>query len=229
MTKTIVHTPTGNLQASISFYKKLQFKLLSEVDPTLFTDGRVIVEINPDRYARAGLKMFAEDWSAVVESMSAFTNVIAIENGFLLSDPNNVKVYLQQSFFNSYDTPGESFGITGNFAGISIETTDMQRSLAFWEKLGFQRNMGGVEQGWMTLMNADDMNISIMNTLSCPHLFFNPSFTYFNAGHNLDNIKKIREAGISITEEITHFNKEGIVDNIIIRDPGGFGFFVFND
>lgn len=46
---------------------------------------------------------------------------------------------------------------------------------------------------------------------------------------NLAIIQKIRDLQIPITEEITHFNKEGIVDNIIIRDPGGLGFFIFND
>jgi len=53
--------------------------------------------------------------------------------------------------------------------------------------------------------------------------------TYFNGKQNLKVIEQIRNNGISITEEITHFNKEGIVDNIIIRDPGGYGFFIFSD
>jgi hypothetical protein len=42
-------------------------------------------------------------------------------------------------------------------------------------------------------------------------------------------IQKIRDLNIPITEEITAFNTECIVDNVIIRDPEGFGFFVFND
>lgn len=46
---------------------------------------------------------------------------------------------------------------------------------------------------------------------------------------NLAVIKKIRELNIPIVEEISTFNKEGIVDNIIIRDPGGYGFFIFSD
>jgi len=53
--------------------------------------------------------------------------------------------------------------------------------------------------------------------------------TYFNGKQNLEVIEKIRNNAIPITEEITHFNKEGIVDNIIIRDPGGYGFFIFSD
>jgi len=73
------------------------------------------------------------------------------------------------------------------------------------------------------------MAVSFMQPNSCPHLFFNPSMTYFNGKNNLPIIAKIREAGILITEEITHFNQEGIVDNIIIRDPGGYGFFIFSD
>ena len=32
-----------------------------------------------------------------------------------------------------------------------------------------------------------------------------------------------------ITEEITCFNSEGIADNVVLRDPGGTGFFIFND
>ena len=53
--------------------------------------------------------------------------------------------------------------------------------------------------------------------------------TYFNGGNNLAVIQDIREAGIPITEEITQFNDRGEVDNVIIRDPGGYGFFIFND
>ena len=45
----------------------------------------------------------------------------------------------------------------------------------------------------------------------------------------MEIIEKIRELNFPITEEITHFNDQGIVDNIIIRDPGGFGFFLFSD
>ena len=45
----------------------------------------------------------------------------------------------------------------------------------------------------------------------------------------MEVIGKVRELGIPIAEEITHFNKEGLVDNIIIRDPGGYGFFIFSD
>jgi hypothetical protein len=68
-----------------------------------------------------------------------------------------------------------------------------------------------------------------MKPQTCPHLFFNPSLNFFNGEDNISIISKIRSLDIPITEEITHFNKENKVDNIIIRDPGGYGFFLFND
>ena len=73
------------------------------------------------------------------------------------------------------------------------------------------------------------LNVSFMVPNVCPHLFFNPSFTYFNSGKNPEIIAKLREAKVPIKEEITLFNPNGEVDNVILQDPGGFGFFVFND
>ena len=227
---TILQTPTNNLSQSLDFYKKLNFKILSAENPTLVTDGNAIIEINPDRFARAGVKFYKNNWDSTVEQLKKITNVLSIENGYLLSDKSGVWIYLMES--NStvkFDLSEVENSTLGNFAGLSLETTDIQKSIEVWEILGFSKTMGSIEQGWVAYENQDKMGVSFMQPNSCPHLFFNPSMTYFNGKDNLSIIAKIREAGISITEEITHFNKEGIVDNIIIRDPGGYGFFIFSD
>ena len=67
--QTLVHTPTSKLANSIEFYSKLNFKMLSEKEPTLFSDGKVIIEINPHREARAGLKLFKTSWSDEVKKL----------------------------------------------------------------------------------------------------------------------------------------------------------------
>ena len=153
-----------------------------------------------------------------------------IEGGYLLSDSSGSRVYLMEGESGlSFQAAESSDAVLGNFAGMSLETTDIHRSVGLWEALGFEKGMGSVEQGWVTYTNADQFTVSFMKPNSCPHLFFNPSLTYFNSGKNPEVIEKIRALGIPITEEITAFNKEGIVDNIIIRDPGGYGFFIFND
>lgn len=227
MNKTIIQTPTPDLEKSNDYYSRLGFKKLSD-EPVLFTDGKFILEINPERTARAGLKIYSDDWSKTVSKLREMTSLIETENGFLASDPNCVWVYLVEGNLE-HDTGEKSFGATGNFSGISIEAVDVERTVAFWEAVGFEKGMGDMSQGWAVYSNGSDIDVSIMKTGMCPHLFFNPGLTFFNSGKNLDNIAKLREADIPITEEITCFNKEGIVDNVIINDPGGLGFFVFND
>ena len=231
MTKhTVVHTPTNDLEQSKDFYSRLKFEKLSDSSPTVFTDGKALVEINPDRFARAGIKVYGEDLSEEIASLKKVTEIMETENGSIASDPNGIWLYLSESDFGvEYETKKESFGITGNYAGLSIEALDVEKTIAFWEAAGFKKSSGDISQGWAMYSNGSGGDISIMKPLMCPHLFFNPGMTYFNGGKNLTNIGLMREAGIPITEEITHFSSDGVADNVIIRDPGGYGFFIFND
>ena len=227
---TIIHTPTPKLKESLSFYQRLGFSILSEAPSLLLSDGQFLLEINPDRYARAGIKLVRESWGEVVAKLEKHTTVSKIDGGFLLGDPSGVSIYLiEKENPVTLSLSGISPAILGTFAGISLESNDLSRSIGIWELLGFEKTMGSLEQGWVAYKNEDEMTLSFMRPNTCPHLFFNPSLTYFNGKENLAIIQKIRDAGIPITEEITHFNQEGIIDNIIIRDPGGYGFFIFND
>lgn len=226
--RTIIQTPTSKLADSVDFYKKLGFQILSEETSVLLSDGNFLMEINPDRFARAGLKFYRNSWSDVLEELKALSHLTKIDGGYLLSDPSGTWIYLLES---AIDIPvGEPRQtVLGNYMGISLESTDMAKTCAILKVLGFKKSMGDEESAWVAFANDEGFGVSIMRPMSCPHLFFNPSLTYFNSGKNPEVIQKIRDLNIPITEEITHFNKEGIVDNIIIRDPGGFGFFLFND
>lgn len=229
-TTAVMQTCTGNLMASKKFYQTLDFKLLSENQPTLYTDGKFLLEINPDNFARTGLKLYRTDWTTEIAHLKKITAVVDIDKGHLLSDPNGVKVYLMiGDISEQYAVNNDSSAIPGNFAGLSIEAVDVEKTMEFWEILGYKKTMGGIEQGWISLENGSSIGISIMKPMVCPHLFFNPGLTFFNGGKNLPIIKKLKDRDIPIAEEITVFNKEGIVDNVIICDPGGLGFFIFND
>lgn len=227
--KTIIHTPTNKLKDSVDFYSKLQFKSLAG-KPILFSDGIAVIEVNPDRFARSGLKLFKASWAEEVSALKAITAVTEMPGGYLFSDPGGVWIYLVESEpVIKFKKTDNSFSVLGNFAGLSLETADIARAVRIFEILGFEKNNGSEEQGWISFVNGEDFKINIMKPLCCPHLFFNPSLTYFNGKNNLSVIEKIRSLEITITEEITHFNKNGTADNIIIRDPGGYGFFIFND
>jgi len=223
-------TPTPNLEQSLNFYKRLGFEVLSSGNIPMVSDGKLVIEINPGRKARAGIKLYNDHWSEVADQLEAYSVVTEEEGIIAATDPNGVYLYLCKTPPPELiTTNSESFALTGNFAGISIESLNFDRSLQFWKTVGYNITSGGAEQGWVSMSNGGNLDLSIMTAGACPHLFFNPSFTYFNSGQNLQVIQNVRDAGIPITEEITSFNQEGIVDNIIIRDPGGFGFFLFND
>lgn len=229
MTRTIIHTPTGKLENSIDFYSRLQFKSIAG-SPILYTDGIAVIEINTDRFARAGLKIYRRSWTTEIAALKEMTAVTAIPGGYLFCEPGGTWIYLMESEPGiKFKKSESSFSILGNFAGLSIEAADILRAARIFEILGFSKNMGSADQGWISFVNEEGFKINIMKPLCCPHLFFNPSLTYFNGKNNLSVIEKVRVLEIPISEEITHFNKKGIADNIIIRDPGGYGFFIFND
>jgi len=227
---SIIQSPTPDLKQSLDFYQRLNFSVLSEANPTIVSDGKVVIEINPDRKARAGIKIFRKDWSEMATALEKLAPVKKTDNGYVLSDPSGSRIYLiEKDSDNIYDMSAVNPSTIGSYAGVSLETSDIDKSIAIYKTLGFSKVMGDISQGWVVYQNEDELAVSFMLVGSCPHLFFNPSLTYFNGKNNLGIIEEIRKSGVTITEEITTFNKEGIVDNIIIRDPGGYGFFIFSD
>ncbi|NNF36494.1 MAG: hypothetical protein HKN68_20500 [Saprospiraceae bacterium] len=228
--KAIINTPTPDLKQSKEFYESLQYYLFESDDQHYVIGGGLIIRINPDRYSRPGLIFYNDDWGKTIDSLAEQYHIINKDDSQFVSAPSGTIIELcHMDSYPEFPSFEEVKELPGKFSGISIEAFDFKKSFSFWSLLGYNINAGNVEGGWVSLGNQSQLGISLMKFHMCPHLFFNPSFTYFNSGNNIEVIKRIKEAQIPITEEITFFNKEGIVDNIIIRDPGGFGFFIFND
>jgi hypothetical protein len=226
--KIIVQTPTRNIQESIDFYTKLGFSKCESYTQNLLTDGQFYLQINPDKFARVGLKIFVDNLGILAEKLQKHTKIIDFENCKVFRN-HNTTIQLSEDKIDLPNLKPEETSLLGNFVGLSIETLDMKSALSVWTALGFHLKMGGVNQNWMTLKNDQDFCVSFMQIQTCPHLFFNPSLTFFNGKSNFDRIQTIREKNISFAEEITHFNSENIVDNVILKDPGGLGMFMFND
>lgn len=209
--KTIIQTPTPNLSKSKDFYSTLGFSIISKESPTLFSDGKCIIKINPDLFSRAGVKLYNVSWEKTIDELDKITSVQKIDDSYLLSDPSGTWIYLIESDENfDYDLANIKSSFLGNNAGLSLETTDIALSIKIWKFIGFTKQDGSLDQGWITLTNSEGITVSLMKPNTCPHLFFNPSLTFFNGVNNISIIEKIKSLNIPITEEITHFNKEGI-------------------
>ena len=117
--------------------------------------------------------------------------------------------------------------LLGNYAGVCIETLDIEASFIFWQAKGFKGELN-LNASWCSLKNKNGDHLSLLRANSCPHLFTNPSLAFFNGSKNKNIIEQIKSLQIPIAQEVI-FGRETTADNLILNDPGGVGFFVFND
>jgi len=118
--------------------------------------------------------------------------------------------------------------LLGNYAGVCIETLYVSKIYEFWNLIGFSSASKDFSKGWIKMSSGTGDSISLLQAQQCPHLFFNPSLIYFNGSRNPKIIECLKKHNIEITEEITEFSSKGEVHNIILKDSGGLGFFIFN-
>ncbi len=225
MPSTTIQTPTPDLAASIDFYERLGFtRVPSTPDRPHFTDGAVTIAIDPSRTARTAIVLHGADLdpSALADVTGT---IIEHEGRHLAADPSGVLLWLDPEPAPAHHADSS---ILGPFAGLSIEAVDPVRTVAFWTAAGWHTD-GDPSSGYVSLSRPGCTVLSVMGMHTCPHLFPNPGLTYFNSGRNPEVIAQLRARNIPIAEEITHFSETGEVDNVILRDPGGTGFFVFND
>lgn len=222
-----IRTPTPNLEASRDYYSRLQFENVTAPTENSFSDGKIVIEIDPTPTARTAI-CFEKEWFGEIPSeLQDYVNPMTIEDELWFTDPSGVPIIISGK--TVAQSRNEPCSFLGNTAGVSIETGDMQQSVRFWNGMGFTITQGAADAGWATLERDGSFGISLMPYGTCPHLFFSPGITYFNSGRNMENIEKIRAAGVQIAQEIGAFHPEGKIDNVVMVDPGGTGSFVFND
>ena len=223
-----VKTATPAPEKTRDYWRRAGF----EPDSTgLLSDGQVRIEIDEARTARPGIVLRRTDLETVRQALAEFgpQHDLPSGDGFLIAAPSGTWVTVQTGPSLPAPTPGESAAPLGSYAGISLETARFEESIRFWQALGFERTAGAEEQGWMSLTSEAAGTVSVMKPFACPHLFFNPGLTYFNSGRNPEILAELRRRGVEFAEEVTAFNERGEVDNVVLRDPGGLGVFVFND
>lgn len=202
-----VESPLTKKEECIAYYTQLGFDLCDEQGVYLAKEKRFSVILNPKINSQVALHIYE---SKKTES---------------LISPSGVLVHLFE-----HESPyslGGKFSILGNYSGVSLETNSLEDSFTFWRQLGFEGSFTP-SPGWIELQK-NGQQLSIQKSKLCPHVFHNPSLTFFNGQKNQEIIQKIKLAKLPIDEEVRFSQQEEIAQNIILRDPGGIGFFIFND
>jgi len=223
-----LQTCSPNLDQSKTYFSKLNFELVDQENFSIVYDKQFSILLDHDRGARTGLTLIKENWDEELSKLKYFVPIISKEQTHYFASPSGTRFKLVTGY--NMDIPStQTQSMLGNYAGVSLETMDIEKSLKILSCFGFSKSAGGIDQGWISCTDSHENSVSLMEPFSCPHTFTNPSGTFFNSGKNPQIIANIRETDIPIYEEVSVFNTNGEIDNIIMREPGGLGFFVFND
>lgn len=211
--------------ASAEFLSRAGFEPLAGHDG-LMSDGAALLQVDGARSARTGVRVWKEALPESVDGWLAQRGAVRFDGGSLLVAPSGTRVEVMDGV--GPESPPSGRGrVLGNYAGLSIEAVDLGRSLDFWSSLlGAEVASGSPDQGWVSLRREGLGEISLMAPFICPHSFANPSLTYFNGAENPSILEDLGRRGVPFFERV---GEDEPAVNAVLREPGGVGFFVFND
>lgn len=205
--RLIVESPAPDLNESLTYYNSLGFRCSTWKKNGLCQTKNLTIFLNTSAYSRPCINLYE-----------------AKENK-LGASPSGTWVKQEREKLTLIDAKNKS--LLGNYGGVCIETLDLNASFIFWQAKGF-KGILEPEASWCSLKNENGDTISLLKANSCPHLFTNPSLAFFNGHQNSKIITHLKALNVPIKQEVI-FGEEIIADNLIINDPGGLGFFIFND
>lgn len=191
--KLTLQTPTADLNQSIVFYEKLGFEIQTLGSRIVALDAQNCIEINPERTARVCIQLHQSNWNKTLLELKSHTPIIKTKEGYLITDPNGIWIKLIVETWDEKITSSNYKSLLGNYAGVCIETLEVSKSYEFWNLLSFSSKSKDFSKGWIEMKSEVGDSISLIKAQQCPHLFFNPSMTYFNGSHNLEIIESIKK------------------------------------
>ncbi|HSH03706.1 MAG TPA: VOC family protein [Anaerolineae bacterium] len=110
----------------------------------------------------------------------------------------------------------------GNFS-VSLAVKDIEKSKAFYEKLGFEQFGGEIEHNWVIMKNGACMIGLFQGMFEQNILTFNPGWN--DKAETLDGFmdvrelkEKVKEAGIEVLQEAGEETGPG---SFVVVDPDG--------
>jgi predicted lactoylglutathione lyase len=225
----------SDMNKAISFYEQFNYKVLDKKeDKALISDGTLLIYLqkgnaptqeltyyndNPERVA-AGLK--AEGIEATETQKGHY--VIKTAEGFVINLVKTVKEVQQPAGKNLITMspadhgdpskyPNQKCGAFGEYA---IPVPDLDKSMAFLEKLGFKSAMKEM-QPYPHAILTDGLFIIGLHEKPA---FSGPGLTYFSIGM-ADRIKRLKSEGLKDGKALD-------ANNEIFKSPDGQAIFLFS-
>lgn len=194
-----------------------------KITPTMFTDGLVVFEILPSQTPATALTYAVNDLKNKIE-MGENLGIHFSEKGqnrASFYDPNELFISLVEKDAGAIPQPEEKpLSLCGTFYEISLETDDLDRSIVWWQNVGFKVTTR--KQTWCTLDDGKII-IGLYQRGTCPHKFKNPSLTYFESDME-KRIAQLQSRGVAFVQTEQEIGMEG---HAIAESPDGQYFFLF--
>lgn len=129
----------------------------------------------------------------------------------------------QLAFAQENNTSNQKNMELGAFS-ISLKVKDIEKSVEFYEKLGFTYKAGNIDQNWIVLKNGSTVIGLFQGYIEENTLTFNPgwdqSASEVNPFTDVREIqKKLKEKGVKVDREANETTKG--TEYIILTDPDG--------
>lgn len=206
------------------FYDTLGFSTLSTEEGSVrMTDGNLLFDLRSAHTDATLLSYCTNDIPNAVE-MAANLEIPVREQSAhhaILEEPNGLFILLAgPDMISPTAMEKKPSSLCGTFYEISLETSDMERSIVWWQNVGFKATTR--KETWCTLDDGKIM-IGLYQKGSCPHRFKNPSLTYFETDM-AERIQMLKSRGIKFIQEEREIGMEG---HAIAESPDGQFFFLF--
>jgi len=210
---------------TLGFCRLLGFKeLVKKNDVIILTDGIGLFEIKPSSINSTVITYLtgnAQEKKEMGRNLELSVEEIS-ENEFRFSDLNGIYFAVREGKKEEYGEPeGKPISICGTFREVSVETNDRERSVQWYENIGFK--VTAREKNYTTIDDGKIV-ISLYKRGTCPHKFKNPSLTYFEPDMK-KRIAELKKRGIKFIQEEKEIGMEG---HAIAESPDGQYFFLFS-
>ena len=215
-----ISTTVSDLAVALAFYEKLGFK---QVANAVVTDGSLNILLLTGNSPSPTLSYAGSN----IEQVKALGLPLeGDDDSAIFVEPNGLHVTLTTEKSNIPMPGGTPMTRTplsrcGKFGEFAVPCKDIQASIAYWEKLGYERLYYAEEPYPWAILSDGLLVLGLHQTTD----FAGPHITYF-AGDMAERIEKLKADGITMTAVPPEV--DGKVANAVFTAPGGQKIFLFH-
>ncbi len=224
-----VFSETKNFMERLGFVKVKEGTTSIDEKYAIYSDGRAQILLNEsEEFDYSGIIYFTPDIVDVVEKLEAAGIHVTIQEDkrnnvsafFITKDGIPVNI-VQGNGIASSDPFGETAVPYGYFGEYSIHVGDLDDSIGYWKKLGFDVLLR--DDKWEFAILSDGL---LILGLHAHEMGVKTALTYFHPDM-AKVIRKLKTQGFSFEEETTYeLNGKKAID-AALKAPGGQVFFLF--